>query len=497
MSKLTPQDLHEYQRECILHGLYWNNVMFWLQVGLGKTIVALTLIVDRMRAGLVTKTIVFGPKKVVYSVWKNEVRKWTHTQGLRCMLVEGPPHKRLEALFAPADIYLINYENMNWLAAQLKRYYADRGRENPFDMVVYDEVSMCKNSTSRRIAGGVVDITKKDRNGNVVNVQKVNKIGWRTVINSFKYTVGLTGTPVSNGYPDLHGQFLVVDGGERLGEYESEYLETYFYKNRNGFGHSIKPESKNLIEAAISDITKKMDAKDYLSIPETLVQDRWIELPEKARKHYEDLETQLFTELDLNVQIEVQNNMCLSNKCLQVANGNPYLDLEGNYTEMHKAKLEALDILVEEANGAPILLGYSFKSDAEVIMKRYRKLNPVNLSATKSNLTDSVVRKFQDGGIQLLLGHPKSMGYGLDGLQDSCNIVVWFGLPWNLEWYLQLIGRIGRQGQTKVTSVFRILCKNTTDEAVRLAIESKNDTQEGLKLAMDRYRRSKTMPTFR
>jgi SNF2 family DNA or RNA helicase len=488
MTLLIPQQLHDYQRECVMHQLQNPDSMLWLQMGLGKTPITLTTMVDRMRCGQVQKTLIFGPLRVIQAVWARESRKWTHTKHLRFSVIHGTKEKRSRALFADADVYLINYESMNWLARELDHYYLSQDKPLPFQMVVYDEVSKLKNSTTLRMAGGNRD--RKDGHGHPV---KIHHTGWRKILPHFKYRTGLTGTPASNGYLDLFGQFLAVDGGQRLGEYVTHYKDNYFMSDYNGWGCSPTELGKQWIEHKISDITKKMDSADYLDLPECKFINVMVDLPAAARKAYKEVEKNMFTQLDSGAEVEVFSRSSVSNKCLQFANGSPYLSSESTeYEALHDAKLDALEDVLEEAGGAPVLCSYTYKADAERIMKRFKKYRPVNLTATKSDQTEAIINKWNNGEIKLMIGHPASMGHGVDGLQDTGSILVWFGLNWSLELYLQMIGRLDRQGQTRPVSVIRILCNDTVDLAVADALERKDDSQEGLKAAIDRYRRGFT-----
>lgn len=487
MKLLEPNDLHDYQKECVLHQLYNDNSMLWLGMGLGKTPVTLTTIVDRMRAGHVQKTLIFGPLRVIQSVWAREAKKWGHTKHLRFSVVHGNKEKRSRALFADADVYLINYEAMNWLAETLDHYYISQDRPLPFQMVVYDEVSKLKNSTTMRMKGGTRD--RKDGRG---EVYKVKRTGWRKMIEHFKYRTGLTGTPASNGYLDLFGQYLAVDNGERLGKHITHYKDNYFASDYMGWSYSPTEIGKQWIEHKISDITKKMDAVDYLDMPISKTTNLMVDLPPKARKAYDEMEKKLFAALDTGVELEVFSKSSVSNKCLQIANGFPYHGETQEWEALHDAKLDALEDVLEEAGGSPVLCSYSFKSDAVNIMKRFKKYKPVNLTATPSNQTESVIDKWNRGEIKLLVAHPASSGHGIDGLQDNGHILVWFGINWSLELYLQMCGRLDRQGQKNSVSIIRILCRDTVDLAVADAIERKNDDQEGLKSAMDRYRKGIT-----
>lgn len=477
---LTPKNLKSYQREAILHMLYNPNAMLWLQMGLGKTIITLTSIVDLKKSGKINKTLIFGPLRVIESVWVTEIQKWSHTNHLTCSIITGTEKERKRSLFRNADIYLINYENTNWLVDQLNYYYIKQNKEFPFQCVIYDEVSKFKNSTSLRLRGG-----KRDRKNKIVKFT-----GWDKIIPHFKYRYGLTGTPASNGYIDLHGQFLVVDNGNRLGTHKTHYLRSYFCKNYNGFGYMVASKHyEKLIENKISDITLKMDAKDYLDIPTVKEIDIMVDLPLKCRKSYNEIEKDYFTELDSGTTIEVSNGASKSNKCLQFCNGSPYINIETKeWEEIHDVKLKALDDILEEASGQPVLCSYTFTSDAERIMKYFKKYKPVNLTKEPSKNTQIIINKWNKGQIKLLIGHPGSMGHGIDGLQQSGSIIVWFGLNWNFEYYEQMNGRINRQGQSKPVSIIRILCNNTLDTAVSDALKYKDSTQSNLKRSIDNYR---------
>ena len=481
---LTPQQLFDFQRECILHQLQFDDSMLWLQMGLGKTPITLTTIVDRMRANQVQKTLIFGPLRVIQAVWAREARKWSHTQHLRFSIVHGTKEKRTRALFADADIYLINYEAMNWLAETLDHYYLSQDKPLPFQMVVYDEVSKLKNSTTLRMAGG--NRERKDGRGEPV---KIKITGWRKLLNKFKYRTGLTGTPASNGYLDLHGQFLAVDGGERLGEFITHYKDSYFTSDYNGWAYSPTELGKQWIEYKISDITKKMNTADYLDLPESKTINIMVDLPTAARKAYNEVEKDMFTQLDSGREVEVFSRSSVSNKCLQFCNGSPYLNSDSpEFEAVHDAKLEALEDVLEEAGGSPVLCSYSFKADAVRIMKKFKTYKPINLTATPAKDTERIINDWNSGKIKLMIGHPASMGHGVDGLQNSGSILVWFGINWSLELYLQMIGRLDRQGQKHPVSIIRILCNDTIDLAVADAIERKTDDEEGLKNAIQRYR---------
>jgi len=856
---LKPSNLFEYQRKAVLHQLYHDKSMLWLGCGLGKTPTTLTTIDHRMRAGQVQKTLVFGPLRVIHAVWEREARKWEHTKHLRFSVIHGNEKKRLRQLFASADIYLCNYENMGWLSNVLDHYYISQGKPLPFQMVVYDEITRVKNSNSQRVAGGNItrqklfvrkpsepseqDLKGKGLKGKALreekelitsrNIQRYQEIrqqfhrnkddmvnqtgelvvvpeikeriiGWREMVQHFKYSTGLTGTPSSNGYIDLHGQYLVIDNGERLGQYISHYRDSYFAQGYDGWTYDLTEMGKKWIEHKIADITIKMDSEDYLTLPPLKINDIMVDLPAKVMQQYREVEKDMFTRLDNGTEIELFNRASVSNKCLQFCiaegtevltksgwknienikaedevwdgcewssvdglvcngykevidcdgvdmtpdhkvltisgwvesqeavygnasgrfnrksvrlpgcveqvrdnkykkqksymvsalhlwkriysyrsklekskqtgdkvmrlsprgnnlecdrwsrydrsqsvgfvvqhdislsqskrqrlcelwcswnnslskmgklffrllgrhgfnlqrspddrksgqqrellqrelqmgnenasskqqedmslhqhtdgknncdtssktlqpepcddfcenkirvvgersypakrikkvydlvnvgdkhrftvrgssgevfmvhncNGSPYNEpMKPEWTALHDEKLQTLDSIVEEAQGKTILLGYSFKSDAERIMKRYKHLKPVNLTKVPAKDLSKVIDQGNKGQIKLMLGHPASLGHGVDGLNDFCHIIVWFGLNWSLELYEQLIGRIasGQRFKQPVT-MHRILCNDTIDLAVADALRRKDSDQVGLKKAIQRYR---------
>jgi len=485
---LTPQNLYDYERQVIIHQLQHPDSMLWLGMSLGKTVITLTTIVDLIKAGKIQKVLIFAPVRVIHSVWERESRKWSHTDHLRFSIMEGTPEKRTRALFRDADIYLCSYGNMNWLAKTLDEYFIDQGKPLPFQFCVYDEISKVKNSTTRRIAGGIRD--KKDKRG---GTHKINVIGWRKHIDNFLYRTGLTGTPASNGYIDLHGQYLVIDGGARLDPYVTHFRDSYFIKSFTGWTYTPTDIGKQLIESKIHDITIKMDTRDYLDLPDVIESNIIVELPPKARKHYEEVEKEMFTVLDSGAEIELFSKHTISNKLLQMCNGHPYINqkegFKGGYDQIHTVKFDALEDVLEEAAGQPVLCSYSFRSDAAEIMKRFKKYSPVNLTETKPIKTPKIIDDWNEGKIRLLVGHPASMGHGIDGLQYGGSIVTWFGMNWSLELYQQMNQRIDRQGQTKPVQIIRILCRDTVDLAVVDAINRKDDDQAGLKASLARYRR--------
>ena len=512
----SPSQLRERQRIAILHQLFHDVSMLWMGCGMGKTIVTLSTIEHRMRAGQIRKVLVFAPLRVCHAVWRRESRKWEHTQHLRFSVVGWPSErKRLRHLFADADIYLCNYENMGWLSNTLQHYFIDQGKPFPFDMVVYDEITRVKDSTSQRVAGGrrrkkkeqIVVYDKRftvddyldagwsleqlveDDLCHVTPAEYIRITGWRQMIPYIRYTTGLTGTPAPNGYLDLHGQYLVIDGGERLGQYVTHYKDNYFTQDYDGWSYIPSETGKRIIEERIADITIKMDA-DPGSMPPLFVNNMMVDLPDSVMDRYREVEQEMYTRLDDGTEIQLFNRASVSNKCLQFCNGAAYrAPNEPEWTAVHDEKLQALDSIIEEAGGRTVLVGYSFKFDAERIMERYKKLKPVNLTKTKVEKFEDVLELGNQGRIRLMVGHPASLGHGVDGLNEFCQTIVWFGCPWSLELYVQMIGRIaaGERFQNPVT-MHRILAAGTLDIAVVDALLRKDTDERGLKQAITRYR---------
>jgi SNF2 family DNA or RNA helicase len=466
--RLRPSNLHGYQRRLITHQCTMPQTMLWVDMGLGKTIATLSSIAHLRAQGWLKAVLVVAPLRVCKIVWKQESAKWEHTRHLKFSTITGSRDKRLSALHSrDVDIFLINYENLKWLSEALVTYFAKPGRPLPFDGIVWDEISKMKNSTSKRVES------------------------FLKVIPHMKWITGLTGTPASNGYKDLHGQYLVLDRGMRLGESKTKFLQRYYWKQ--GFNLVAFSDAENTIKAKISDITLEMSAEDFNPLPDMIVNNIEIELPPDIRKLYDDLEKEFFMKLDSGEELEVFNKGSLTNKLLQFSNGSPYLEPNNpEYIPLHDLKLDALGDIVDEAQGQPVLCSYAYRSDAERIMQRFSKLKPINLTEIKSEkgLT-AAMNRWKAGDCHLMIGHPASMGHGVDGLQDAGHIVVWFGLNWSLDLYKQMNARIRRQGQGIPVICHRILCKDTMDEAQAIALESKESAEDSLKKAVKEYRHNK------
>lgn len=461
----TIEHLHGYQQRAVNHQCTQAESMLWLDMGLGKTVITLTSIAHLIRVGFLNAVIIVAPVRVCRLVWRQEAAKWLHTQGLTFSMVIGDRDQRTRALLCPANVYLINYENLEWLATTIQTYFVSKGRPFLPNGIVWDEVSKCKNSTTNRVKA------------------------YKKIADSFIWATGLTGTPASNGYKDLHGQYLVVDKGRRLGVSKTAF-EHAFYKKAGTYKKVAFEDSESKIKELIGDITLEMSAEDYNKLPDLIVNDIEVELPASARAQYDELEREFFVKLDSGTDLEVFNQAALTNKLLQLSNGACY-PIAGMplWEPVHDAKLDALEEIIDEAQGSPILCSYAYRSDAERIMERFKHLRPINLTECKSerSLTEAMHRWVTDD-CALMIGHPASMGHGIDGLQKNGHIVVWYGLTWSLDLYEQLIARIRRQGQGVPVMCHRILCRDTMDQAQVAAIDAKATSQSNLRAAVKNYR---------
>lgn len=379
---LTPDLLHEYQKKAVNFQCTHPNSMLWLDMGLGKTIVTLTTLSHLIRTQFLTGVIIVAPIRVCRLVWRQEAAKWEHTKHLTFSVVMGDKDQRTRALLRPANIYLINFENLGWLAETLHTYFVRQKKALPFNGIVWDEISKMKNSSTNRVKA-----TKK-------------------ILQHFAWSTGLTGTPASNGYKDLHGQFLVVDRGVRLGESKTAFKHR-FYRKIGPYKEVPYDDTETTIKGLIGDITLEMSAEDYNPLPDLMINDVNIEMPAELRGMYDEMEKNLFLQLDNGVEKEMFNQASLTNTCLQFSNGSIY-PVAGMplWEPIHSLKLDALEDIVDEAQGSPILCSYAYRSDAARIMERFKSLNPINLTECKSekSLVDAMAR-WKRGECPLMIGH--------------------------------------------------------------------------------------------
>lgn len=441
--------LHEYQevtKDFIIRTPYAAVI---LDMGMGKTATTLTaineLMFDRYE---VSKVLVIAPLRVANTVWSDEIEQWEELHHLRYAKIVGTPKQRRAALEQDADIYIVNRENLPWLVEQCSPYFK-------WDMVVIDELSSFKSWQSKRFKA------------------------FMAMRPYMKRIVGLTGTPSSNGLMDLFAEFKVIDGGERLGRFIGEYRSRYFDEGRrNGnivYEYIPMDYAECQIYDKIDDITISMKAMDYLDMPELISTKKVVHLTDKETENYKQFKKE-YVLLDLeDGEVTVANAASLSNKLVQMANGAVYSD-DNQVVSLHDQKLDALEDIIEAANGEPVLIAYWFKHDLQRIEERLAKLK---VKGTVLKAEDDI-REWNKGNISVGLLHPASAGHGLN-LQKGGHHLVWFGLTWSLELYQQTNARLWRQGQQADTVVIQhIVTEGTIDEEILKALENKDAQQSRL-----------------
>lgn len=438
---------HAYQQHCIDKIIEIKKLGLFLDMGLGKTITTLTAVKElKYNRFLVRKVLVIAPKKVAEGTWTREAAKWEHTQMLRVSPALGSQTKRIRALNTPADLYIINRENVCWLVD----YYRNAW---PFDMVVVDESSSFKSHSAKRFKALASVGDRIDR------------------------MVELTGTPSPNGLEDLWSQIFLLDGGERLGKRYTQFRERYFQPDKRGadgmvYSYEAKPGTEASILEKISDICISMKAEDYLQLPDITYHEIPVELDSKSLKAYCELEREMVLQLPEDDEtISVTSAAALSNKLLQLANGALYGE-DRQVHEVHGCKVEAFLELIESLQGKPALVFYNYQHDRTRILKALEKLG----LAVRELKTTQDEDDWNAGKIQVLLTHPASSAYGLN-LQQGGNHVIWFGLTWNYELYTQANKRLHRQGQKEKVIIHHLVCSGTRDTDVMQALQRKDDVQ--------------------
>lgn len=432
---------HNYQQFATDFILNQSICCLMLDMGLGKTVITLTALWQLALDSFdVSKVLVIAPKRVAEDTWPKELAKWEHLTGLTASLVLGSAAEREAALQRKAFLYIINRENVAWL---VKNRYWD------FDMVVIDELSSFKSNKAERFKA----------------MKKVRPMVTRIV--------GLTGTPAPNTLLDLWPQMYLMDMGQRLGRFIGGFRDRFFLpdKRNREIVYSYKPRegAEDAIYALISDICISMKAADYLDMPERIDNRIEVSMSPKERKLYDDFQKDMVLSID-DEELDAANAASLSNKLLQMANGAVYGE-DKKVIPIHDRKLDALEDLVEAANGKPLLVAYWYKHDLQRIKARFKNARCID---TAKDIDD-----WNAGKIPLALIHPASAGHGLN-LQDGGCTIVWFGLTWSLELYQQLNARLWRQGQKHTVVIHHIITKGTHDEDVIRALENKDTRQSAL-----------------
>lgn len=437
--KFIPHDYQQYAIDFIKN----NEVAaVLLDMGLGKTSITLSAVNDLIFDSFeVSKVLVIAPLRVARDTWPAEIKKWDHLKHLRYSVAVGSESERLAALRKEADIYIINRENVDWLVNKSKVPFN-------FDMVVIDELSSFKSHQSKRFK----------------SLLKVRPF--------IKRIVGLTGTPSSNGLMDLWAQFRILDMGKRLGRYITHYRSAYFLPDKRSadriFTYKPADGAEQMIYDRISDITISMKSADYLKLPECIINEVPVFMDTKEKAIYETFKEDMVAKIK-DEEIDAANAAVLSGKLLQMANGCIY-DEDKKAIKIHDRKLDALEDLIESANGKPLLVAYWFQHDLARIKERF----PVREIKTSKDIED-----WNKGKIPLAVIHPASAGHGLN-LQTGGSTLVWFGLTWSLELYQQCNARLHRQGQTDTVVIHHIIAKGTIDEDVMAALQRKEKIQNAL-----------------
>lgn len=433
----------------------------WAKPGMGKTVMTLThLDILHNVIGEGAPTLVLAPLRVARDTWATESRKWQHLRDLRVVPITGDRHEREAALRWDAPVFTTNYEQLPWLI----KYFEERKRAWPFRTVVADESTKLKGFRLRQ--GGV-------------RAQALGKVAHTEI----RRWINLTGTPASNGLKDLWGQTWFLDAGVRLGRTYDAFESRWFAYKRVKDALSgkaeikpfIMPHAQDEIQERLADICLTLDPRDWFDMQEPVLNTVEVEMPASARAKYRELEREMFLRLDTGEEIEAVSAAALTMKCLQFTNGALYTDEHGSWAEMHTEKLDALEELAESTGDDPLLVAYFFKSDKARLLKRF----PEALDLT----TPQGLAAAQAGRGKIWLGHPRSMGHGVDGLQEHCNTVVFFAQDWNLEEHDQIIERVGpmrqlQAGKDRPVFIYYIVARGSIDELVMARRATKRNVQD-------------------
>lgn len=438
--KYSPHNYQTYATDFIIGH---PEAAVFLDMGLGKSVITLTALLDLCLDRFeIAKVLVIAPLRVARDTWTAELQKWDHLKCFTYATVIGSVSEREAALRKKAHIYLINRENVSWLIEE-------SGFPFDFDMIVIDELSSFKSYQSKRFRS-------------LLRVRP-----------TVKRIVGLTGTPAGNGLTDLWAEFRILDLGKRLGRFITHYRNRYFLPDkRNGmtvYSYKPLPGAEDAIYRQISDITVSMKAVDHLDMPECIFNDVTVSLSEEERQKYDTLRNDLILSLGED-EIDASNAASLSNKLSQMANGAVYGE-DKTVHRIHDRKLDALEDLIEAANGKPVLVAYWYRHDLERIRARF---------CVREIRTSADISDWNAGKIPVAVIHPASAGHGLN-LQAGGSTLIWFGLTWSLELYLQTNARLWRQGQTaKTVVIHRIVAEGTVDELMLKALDRKEQSQNSL-----------------
>jgi SNF2 family DNA or RNA helicase len=443
--------LRPYQLQIVDHICQHPRTNLFVPMGAGKTVSVLTALDMLSLTEDVFPVLVVAPLRVARSTWPDEIEKWAHLRHLRVSVITGPAHERNRAAARAADIYCINYDNLDWLDKLAQSF----GNKWIFKTIVADEATRLKGFRTRQGAKRARALAR--------------------YAHATPRYIGLTGTPASNGLVDLWALAWFVDKGQRLGLTYKAFIDRWFQTIGTAAGFNlVRPlaHAQREIEDRLKDICLSIDLSEHIDMREPIHNTISVELPAKARKIYRDMEREMFAEIRKGKDIAAFSAAAKTMKCLQLANGAVYTDEAGNWEDIHDAKLDALESIIEEASGAPVLVAYHFKSDLARLQKRFRRGRVLDADP-------KTIRDWNAGKIPVLFAHPASAGHGLN-LQDGGNILAFFSLNWNLEERLQIIERIGparqaQAGHDRPVFVHNIIAKDTIDELVLQRMDGKKE----------------------
>ena len=463
-SSRSRADLRPYQNAIVEAITNKHGILVTLAPGLGKTVSTLTAIRDMLDRFEVTRVLLVAPLLVAEETWPHEIEEWEHTRCLSYEVLTGSAERRATRARIPADIHIVNKENLPWLV----EFWGD---DFPYDCLVIDESSCFRNPSKRnKPSKKAVEAYALDPEHTPKPKGSITRFGALCKVRKhFDKVILLTGTPCPNGLMDLWSQMYLVDFGERLGSKFSAFRSRWFESDYMGYKWTPRPGAMEQITSRIADVTFSMRAEDWLTLPERIDNHIWVELPPKVLKQYKEFERKMILE---EHDIEAVNNGVLTGKLLQCATGSVYRE-DGTFVELHDLKLQALDALIEEAAGNPVLVAYSYQFDLEKLRHRYK-------GAEVLGENPGCVARWNRGEIPVLLAHPASASFGLN-LQHGGSITVWYGLPWSLEHYIQFNARLLRSGQTASSVIIHhIVARDTVDERVLVALEDKAADQNAV-----------------
>lgn len=441
---------HNYQIKALDHVLTNSHSALYLGMGLGKTSITLTALEYLINSIEILKPLIVAPKLVAEQTWQAEIEQWDHLKNLKLSRIIGNEQERIVALYRKADIYIISRDNISWLVAYLLK---QPKKIWPFDMLILDELSSFKNRDSRRF-------------------KAVRKIAPKC-----KRIAGLTGTPAPNGLMDLWSQLYLLDQGERLGKTLTGYRDEYFIKNFNGFGYTIREGVAPIIHDKIKDICISMSAEDYLDLPPLINTIREVHLNDMVG--YLKFKKEEVLPLMNGDEIVPLSAAAMYSKLLQFSNGSVYSS-DKRYHIVDTAKLDMITEDIENLNGEPVLVLYQFISDKERLQQRFPNARGIK---NKQDIDD-----WNAGKIEIAIVHAAGVGHGLN-LQKGGSIIMWYGVPWSLELYQQVVTRLHRQGQIQLLGVRNIhyLSVGTIDDLQILRLNGKATTQDDLLRALKKH----------